>query len=94
MHTTLRSSATAVVLAFLAVLAFSTAAGAQEGNNGAYVGGEVLHKTELKATPAPQVEANSLAFTGSNSTTLALVGVIAVLAGGSLLVIRRRTAAH
>ncbi len=92
MHTTLRSSVTAVALAILAVLAFSSVAGAQESNNGAYVGGEVLSKTELKATPAPQVEGKSLAFTGSNSTTIALVGAVAVLVGGTLLVVRRRTA--
>ncbi|MGB6058712.1 MAG: LPXTG cell wall anchor domain-containing protein [Microthrixaceae bacterium] len=95
MRTTLRSSVAAIALAFLAVLAFSSVAGAQEGN-GSYVGGEVQSKTALKSSPPVQaeVEANSLAFTGSDSTTIALVGVVAVLAGGSLLVVRRRSNVH
>lgn len=88
---------------FVAVLAFSaTSAGAQDDNS-AYVGAEVKSATELN-TSQPQVAAATttrsnavsnatLAFTGGDVFAVALVGGVAVLAGASLLLVRRQQSA-
>ena len=80
------------------MLAFSaTSAGAQSDDS--YVGAEVKSATLIR-TADPVVAASvkssavsndALAFTGSDALTVGLVGVVAIMAGTSLLVIRRRS---
>jgi hypothetical protein len=96
---TVRSAAATISLIFVASLAvMAGSAGAQ--SNDAYVGAEVESATQLKPE-APQVAAASvsngsavrsatLAFTGGDVLALALVGSVAVMAGGSLLLVRRQ----
>lgn len=60
--------------------------------------GQVLSNTATApaaaaATPSGAVKSNTLAFTGSDASTLALIGVIAVAAGVSILAVRRRATA-
>jgi len=98
---TVRSAAAAISLVFVATLAFAAGtAGAQ--SNDAYVGAEVQSATQLQPE-APQVAGVStsngssvrsatLAFTGGDVLALALVGGVAVMAGGSLLLVRRQQA--
>ncbi|MEZ5309918.1 MAG: LPXTG cell wall anchor domain-containing protein [Microthrixaceae bacterium] len=107
MGKTLRTTFIALAAAIVATFAFATVAGAEGNNSyvGNTVAttptsvtpknpGQVLSATS-ENTPAAaaktEVKSESLAFTGSDATTLALVGVVAVLAGGSILVIRRRS---
>lgn len=95
MRMTLRSAAAAISLVLVGVLAFSaTSAGAQSDDS--YVGAEVKSATLIR-TAEPVVAASvkssneALAFTGSDALTVGLVGVVAIMAGTSLLVIRRRS---
>jgi len=101
MRMTFRSAAAVLATVFVAVMAFTTAsAGAQSDD--AYVGAQVESSTQLNteaptAAPAAAVRGTSaanstLAFTGGDVLAVALVGGVAVAAGASLLVVRRRTA--
>lgn len=99
----IRSTLVALAAALVASFAFTSVAGAQDKDP--YVGNEVtttvpgevqpesvvLPKTAEKAAKG-EVKANKLAFTGSDATSLALIGVFAVVIGGSILLIRRRSA--
>ncbi len=79
-------------------------AGAQSDPSDAYVGPqpEVLSNSAEQltpaapaveaATPASAVKSSSLAFTGGDAATLALLGGGAVAVGGILVATRRRSA--
>lgn len=98
-----------VLAALFAVFAFGTAtAGAETDGapapiDGAYVGNqpppEVLSNELTPEAPAEvaavavERESASLAFTGSDTTAIALVGGAALVAGVVLLAARRRTTA-
>ncbi|MCB1255702.1 MAG: LPXTG cell wall anchor domain-containing protein [Microthrixaceae bacterium] len=103
----MRSTFIALAAAIAATLVFSATAGAQTdgpyvGNTvtsappTTVAPGEVENaSTEVKSATdvkaAAEVKSESLAFTGSDATTLALIGVVAVIAGGSILIVRRRS---
>ena len=95
MRMTVRSAVAVLSLVVLTVLGLGVgAASAQENNS--YVGAEVESATLIRPAAAPAansaaVSNSSLAFTGGDAMTLALVGTIAVVAGGSLLIVRRRS---
>ena len=85
------------MVAFLAMLALSVTSVGAQTNDDSYVGGEVRSETVIlpaaAAAPATAGVANSsLALTGGDAMTIGLIGVVAVMAGGALLVVRRRTA--
>ena len=96
----------ALTVAAASVFLFSSAAGAQDNNDGstAYVGAETVSRTPtLTPAPAaaaastsatPQVESSSLAFTGSDMVILVLAGGMAVVAGVALMAARRRAPAQ
>ena len=95
MRLNLRTAAATLAIAFFATLALSvTGAGAQSSDD-TYVGGEVRSETVIRPSAPEVASANlrsgSLAFTGGDAMTIALVGVVAVVAGTSLLIVRRRT---
>lgn len=94
---TLKTAAATLAVTFVAMLALSVTSASADTNGDSYVGGEVLSETLIRPSE-PQVAAvrtsavsNSLAFTGSDVLAISLVGVVAIMAGASLLVIRRRT---
>jgi uncharacterized membrane protein YphA (DoxX/SURF4 family) len=90
----LRIITASLTIAVGAIFLLSGTAGAQDGSD-AYVGAESVTRNEAvapAAVSAAGVEANSLAFTGSDVAVLALMGSLAVVVGGVLLVTRRRTA--
>jgi LPXTG-motif cell wall-anchored protein len=99
MRFSLRTLLVGFAMVAAGLFTFAGVAGAQEGD-GAYVGSTTVPTT----APLPVVEAasvvadpgtsaNSLAFTGSDVTVLAIMGGLAVAAGAGFLVVRRRTAA-
>lgn len=90
-----------VGFAFVAggIFALSGVAGAQDDSSDAYVLSNTASRTaELPATASAasaesaSASANALAFTGGDTMVLAAVGGVAVLAGGAILVARRRVA--
>jgi uncharacterized membrane protein YphA (DoxX/SURF4 family) len=95
----LRIATASFAIVLGAVLMFAGTAGAQDGSD-AYVGAESVTRNEavapasasVGAASAGRVEANALAFTGTDVAVLALMGGVAVVLGGALLITRRRTA--
>ncbi len=97
MRMTVRSAVAALSLVLVAVLSLGVGTAAAQEND-SYVGAEVESATLIRPSAAPAaansaaVSNSSLAFTGSDAATLALIGAVAVVAGGSILIVRRRNA--